>query len=220
VIDLSDIIARIFGKRKSKDESVGQIRSSINKLTFRSRSFERQAMEYYEKAKDSVRHRNKTASKFYLGRWQRCQILMNRYDRMRASLEDSIQAIESASDDVEMYKALNLAAGELSQAQKLVDVEKSVEQIARTESIMREVEQTSEILSSGLGVDEDQPNVDGELEKLEAEVALEESGQLPKVPATDRSSERREVEKELEQLKSELESSESQSKSKKEKEKG
>jgi hypothetical protein len=139
---------------------------------------------------------------------------------MRASLEDSIQAIESASDDVEMYKALNLAAGELSQAQKLVDVEKSVEQIAKTESMMREVEQTSEILSSGLGVEEDQPNVDGELEKLEAEVALEESGQLPKVPATDRSSERREVEKELEQLKSELESSEPQSKSKKEKEKG
>jgi hypothetical protein len=119
-----------------------------------------------------------------------------------------------------MHKALNLAAGELSQAQKLVDVEKSVEQIARTESLMREVEQTSEILSSGLGVDEDQPSVDGELEKLEAEVALEESGQLPKVPSTDRSTERREVEKELEQLKSELESSEPQSKSKKQKEKG
>jgi hypothetical protein len=220
VTKLSDIIARIFGKRKSKDESVGQIRSTINKLTFRSRSFERQSTEYYEKAKDSVRHRNKAAGKFYLSRWQRCQILMNRYDRMRASLEDSIQAIESASDDVEMYGALNLAAGELSQAQKLVDVEKSVEQIAKTESMMRDVEQTSEILSSGLGVDEDQPNVDGELEKLEAEVALEESGQLPKVPVTDRSSERREVEKELEQLKSELESSEPQGKSKKEKEKG
>jgi hypothetical protein len=206
-MDLSDIIGRIFGKKKSKDESVGQIRSTINKVTFRSRSFERQAMEYYEKAKESVKHRNKVAGKFYLGRWQRCQILMNRYDRMRASLEDSIQAIESASDDVEMHKALNLAAGELSQAQKLVDVEKSVEQ-------------TSEILSSGLGVGEDQPSVDGELEKLEAEVALEESGQLPKVPSTDRSTERREVEKELEQLKSELESSEPQSKSKKEKEKG
>jgi hypothetical protein len=217
---LSDIISRIFGKKKSKDESVAQIRSAVNKLTFRSRGFERQALEYYEKAKDSVRHRNKMAGKFYLSRWQRCQTLMNRYDRMRASLEDSIQAIESASDDVEMYQALDLAAGELSRAQKLVDVEKSVEQIAKTESLMREVEQTSEILSSGLGVEEDQPNVDGELEKLEAEVAVEESGQLPKIPSGDKSLERKEVQEELDQLRNELESSKPPAKPKKEKEKG
>jgi hypothetical protein len=216
---LSDLIARIFGKKRSKDESVAQIRSSVNKLTFRSRSFERQATEYYEKAKDSVKHRNKMAAKFYLGRWQRYQTLMNRYDRMRGSLEDSIQAIESASDDVEMYKALDLAARELSQAQKLVDVEKSVEQIAKTESLMREVEQTSEILSAGLGEREEESGVDGELEKLEAEVALEESGQLPKVPSTTKTTEREEVEKDLERLKKELESTETSSKSKKEKEK-
>lgn len=216
---LSDLIARIFGKKRSKDESVAQIRSSVNKLTFRSRSFERQAMEYYEKAKEGVKHRNKMAAKFYLGRWQRYQTLMNRYDRMRASLEDSIQAIESASDDVEMYKALDLAARELSQAQKLVDVEKSVEQIAKTESLMREVEQTSEILSSGLGERDEDSRVNGELEKLEAEVALEESGQLPKVPSGSRSAEREEVEKELEQLKKELDTTEPSSKSKKEKEK-
>jgi hypothetical protein len=220
VVDLSDIIGRIFGKKKSKDESVAQIRSTVNKLTFRSRGFERQAMEYYEKAKESIRHRNKTAGKFYLGRWQRCQTLMNRYDRMRASLEDSITAIEGSHDDVEMYQALNLAAGELSRAQKLVDIEKSVEQIAKTESLMREVEQTSEILSSGLAVDEDEPSVDGELEKLEAEVALEEGGQLPKVPSSDKSVERKEVEKELDQLRSELETSAPSGKSKKEKEKG
>jgi hypothetical protein len=220
VVDLSDIIARIFGKKKSKDESVAQIRSTVNRLTFRSRSFERQAMEYYDKAKESVRHRNNMAGKFYLGRWQRCQILMNRYDRMRASLEDSIAAIESASDDVEMNQALSLAAGELSRAQKVVDVEKSVEQMAKTESLMREVEQTSEILSSGLGVDEDQPSIDGEFEKLQAEVALEESGQLPRVPSTDKGLERKEVEKELDQLRNELETSEPPAKPKKEKEKG
>lgn len=46
---MSDIIGRIFGKKKSKDESVAQIRSTVNKLTFRSRGFERQAMEYMKK---------------------------------------------------------------------------------------------------------------------------------------------------------------------------
>lgn len=217
---MSDLIARIFGKKKkSKDESIAQVRSSINKLTFRSRSFERQAMEDDEKSKDSIRHRNKAAAKFYLARWQRYQMLMNRYDRMRASLEDSIQAIESASDDVEMSKALDLTARELVQAQKLVDVEKSIEQIAKNELLMRSVEQTSEILSSGLGAYEDEAGVDGELEKLEAEVAMEESGQLPKVPSASRSTEREEIEKDLEQLKRELDASEPPAKSKKEKEK-
>ena len=85
---------------------------------------------------------------------------------------------------------------------------------------MREVEQTSEILSSGLGIEEDQPSVDGELEKLQAEVALEESGQLPRVPSTNKSLERKEVEKELDQLRNELETSGSPVKPKKEKEKG
>jgi len=216
---LSDLVSRIFGKKRSKDESIAQIRSTINKLTFRSRSFERQAVEYYEKAKDSVKHRNKMAAKFYLGRWQRYQILMNRYDRMRASLEDSIQVIESASDDVDVYKGLESAAREISQVQKQVDVEKSIEQMAKTEELMREVDQTQEILSAGFGERVEESSVNGELEKLEAEVALEESGQLPRVPSTSKITEREEVIKDLEQLKKELESTEPSSKSKKEKEK-
>lgn len=219
MIFLSDLVSRIFGKKRSKDESIAQIRSTINKLTFRSRSFERQAVEYYEKAKDGVRHRNKMAAKFYLSRWQRYQILMNRYDRMKASLEDSIQIIESASDDVDVYKGLESAAREILQLQKQVDVEKSMEQMARTEELMREADQTQEILSAGFGEREEESSVKGELEKLEAEVALEESGQLPKVPSTSRGTEREEIEKDLEQLKKELESTEPSSKSKKEKEK-
>ncbi len=198
----------LFGKRpKNKDEIIAQLRTSINRLTLRSRNYERKAIEERNKAKQYLKMGNKGMATFALRKFRRYQNFLGKYTAFIENLETRIIAIEEAYDVLELKEAFELAGAELENARKLVNSEKILEMIIEQEEAMRDISRSSDILAtpSEMGVEE-AGDIESELNRLEAEIALE-GIEEPKVPQGDIITEKSSLASELEDLKRELESS-------------
>ncbi|MBS7250593.1 MAG: Snf7 family protein [Candidatus Freyarchaeota archaeon] len=198
----------LFGKRpKNKDEIVAQLRTSINRLTLRSRNYERKAIEERNKAKQYLKMGNKGMATFALRKFRRYQNFLGKYTAFIENLETRLIAIEEAHDVSELKEAFELAGAELENARKLVNSEQILEMMIKQEEAMHEISRSSEILAtpSEMGVEE-AGDIESELNRLEAEIALE-GIEEPKVPQGDIITEKSSLASELEDLKRELESS-------------
>ncbi|MBS7648194.1 MAG: Snf7 family protein [Candidatus Freyarchaeota archaeon] len=198
----------LFGKRpKNKDEIVAQLRTSINRLTLRSRNYERKAIEERNKAKQYLKMGNKGMATFALRKFRRYQNFLGKYTAFIENLETRLIAIEEAHDVSELKEAFELAGAELENARKLVNSEQILEMMIKQEEAMHEISRSSDILAtpSEMGVEE-AGDIESELNRLEAEIALE-GIEEPKVPQGDIITEKSSLASELEDLKRELESS-------------
>jgi hypothetical protein len=203
------IFRKLFPKKKNKrDETITEIRASINHFTLRSRHFNNKSIESKELAKKFLRQGNGEAAKMSLKRWNRYRIWFNRYQRQITSLEDSIEMIQAAEDTVQMCKAMELGVGELETASKMMSQEKAMETMMKTEALMEDIDRTSEMLSEQMGMEEwDDQVVEREFEKLQSEIAIEEAGELPTIPEREEiveTSKRQKVKKEVEELRKAL----------------
>jgi len=200
---LPKFLEKLFGKKtKSEDETIAELRATINRLQLRSKELDKRAKMSREQAKKLLRMGNKEGAKFQLKRWFRYVQLFNRYSRQIASLEDAIATIETARDSVEMSKALSTALNALRQAREIASPEKAMELMVRMDQTMQEIESTSQIFSEGFeAAGEEDKSIERELEKLEAEVMLEAAGELPKIPAKTEKVE--EIEEEVKKLREE-----------------
>jgi hypothetical protein len=198
----------LFGKRpKDKDEIIAQLRTSINRLTLRSRNYERKAIEERNKAKQYLKMGNKGMATFALRKFRRYQNFLGKYTAFIENLETRLIAIEEAHDVSELKEAFELAGAELENARKLVNSEQILEMMIKQEEAMHEISRSSDILAtpSEMGVEE-AGDIESELNRLEAEIALE-GIEEPKVPQGDIITEKSSLASELEDLKRELESS-------------
>ncbi len=198
----------LFGKRpKNKDEIVAQLRTSINRLTLRSRNYERKAIEERNRAKQYLKMGNKGMATFALRKFRRYQNFLGKYTAFIENLETRLIAIEEAHDVSELKEAFELAGAELENARKLVNSEQILEMMIKQEEAMHEISRSSEILAtpSEMGVEE-AGDIESELNRLEAEIALE-GIEEPKVPQGDIITEKSSLASELEDLRRELESS-------------
>jgi len=203
------VLDRLFPKKKNtRDQTITELRATINKFTLRSRHYNNKSIESKELAKQFLRQGNKEAAKIQLRRWQRYKLWFNRYQKQIGSLEDAIEMIQAAEDTVAMGKALELGLGELQEASKIMSQEKAMETMMKTEQLMEEVDRTSEVLSEQFDVgDMDDIDIDKEFQKIQNEIAIEEAGVLPTTPTTHEiveTTKREQVKKEVEELKKAL----------------
>ncbi|WXG41226.1 MAG: Snf7 family protein [Candidatus Freyarchaeum deiterrae] len=198
----------LFGKRpKDKDEIIASLRGNINRLTLRSRNYERKAIEERTKAKQYLKMGNRNMATFSLRKYRRYENFLGKYTAFIENLETRLIAIEEAHDVSELKGAFQLAGVELDNARKLANSEEILEMMIKQEEDMHEIERSSEILATPteMGVEET-GDVDRELNRLEAEIALE-GVEEPKVPQTDTIAEKSSLASELEDLKKELDTS-------------
>jgi len=127
VLSLPKFLDKLFGKKtKSEDETIAELRATINRLQLRAKELDKRAKVSREQAKELIRMGNKEGAKFQLKRWYRYVQLFNRYSRQIASLEDAIATIETARDSVEMSRALATALDALrSQKTKVIMMKKN-----------------------------------------------------------------------------------------------
>lgn len=205
----------LFGKRpKDKDDIVASLRGNINRLTLRSRNYERKAIEERTKAKQYLKMGNKSMATFSLRKSRRYQNFLSKYTAFIENLETRLIAIEEAHDVSELKEAFALAGAELENASKLANSEEILEMMIKQEELMHNIERSSEILAtpSEMGAEE-AGDIDVELNRLEAEIALE-GLEEPRVPESDIISEKSSLASELEDLKRELSSGSKKSKEK------
>ncbi len=205
----------LFGKRpKDKDEIVASLRGNINRLTLRSRNYERKAIEERTKAKRYLKMGNRKMATFSLRKSRRYQNFLGKYTAFIENLETRLIAIEEAHDVSELKEAFQLAGAELENAAKLANSEEILEMMIKQEESMHEIERSSEILAtpSEMGTEEF-ADIESELNRLEAEISLE-GLEEPMVPEGDIVAEKSSLASELEDLKRELSGAGSSKKSK------
>ncbi|MFB0561636.1 MAG: Snf7 family protein [Candidatus Lokiarchaeia archaeon] len=205
----------LFGKRpKDKDDIVASLRGNINRLTLRSRNYERKAIEERTKAKKYLKMGNRKMATFSLRKSRRYQNFLSKYTAFIENLETRLIAIEEAHDVSELKEAFQLAGAELENARKLANSEEILEMMIKQEEIMLDIERSSEILAtpSEMGAEEF-GDIESELNRLEAEISLE-GIEEPSVPEGDIISEKSSLAAELEDLKKELSGSSKKSKEK------
>ncbi|MHA1754878.1 MAG: Snf7 family protein [Candidatus Odinarchaeia archaeon] len=204
-----NFLRKLLPKRKLKrDEAITEMRAAINQFTLRSRYFYNKSLESKKAAKELLKQGNVEAAKLQLKRWNRYRLWYNRYQKQIGSLEDTIDMIQAAEDVVTMGKALELGSSQLEEARKIMSSEKALETMEKTRSLMDEIEITSDMLSEQIDLDEtDDSIIEKEFEKLQNEIALEESVTLPKTPTSteiEEFSKKEKLKKEVEELKKEV----------------
>lgn len=202
------ILRKLFPKRKeSKDETITSLRSTINQFTLRTRNYYNKAISSRESAKKYLKQGNNEASRSQLKRWIKYNALSNRYQQQIDLLEDTIESIQSAEDTVAMNRALKSANKLLSNATKILTIEDAINTRVETQELVNEIEAKQSELSQALELGEaDESIIDREFEKLQNEVAIEETAILPEAPreAPEELSKRERVKREVEELKKAL----------------
>ena len=175
----------LFGNKKRKPaETVAALRGVINRYIIRSRALRRQSEEQRSLAREVLRDGNKVAARQALLRRTLYMRDLNNIYNKTMNIQRVIDAIRSAQDNIVMADALKQADDVIRVSLKDAAPERIEEIMLSVEDSIEQVGYTDEILSdttmSEAGLEEDSLTaLDSQLEALEAELLLEEKGELP-----------------------------------------
>ena len=202
---------KLFGKRpKSRDQIISEIRATINNLIAKSKRYEQQARRARETAKMYLRAGNRKGAELALRRYHFYLNALNRYAGFIENLETRLFAIEQAHDIVQVKESVAAAGKIMEDAMKLASSDEIMEMTIRHEQMMEEIDRSGELLSSPVSVGEG-IDVSAELDKLEAEIALE-GVKEPEVPTEPPIPDKEVLLEDLESLRKELEEGEKKEK--------
>ncbi|MEM1659359.1 MAG: Snf7 family protein [Candidatus Jordarchaeales archaeon] len=196
---------KLFGKRaKTKDQVISEIRATINSLIVKSKRYEQQALKARETAKAYLKAGNRKGAELALKRYYFYLGALNRYAGFIENLEARLFAIEQAHDIVQVKESVEAAGRLMESAMKLASSDDIMEMTVQHEQMMREIDRSGELLSSPIGFGIEDVDVTAELNKLEAEIAMEGVAE-PEVPSEPPIIEKQQLLEELEEAKKELE---------------
>ncbi len=175
----------LFGNKNRKPpETVAALRGVINRYIIRTRGLRRQSDEQRALARDMLQDGNKVAARQALLRRSLYMRELNNTYNKTMNIQRVIDAIRSAQDNIVMAGALKQADDVIRVSLRdaaperieeiMMSVEDSIEQVSYTDEILSDTSMSE----SGL-VEDELTALDSQLEALEAEMLLEEKGELP-----------------------------------------
>lgn len=199
---------KLFGKKpRTKDQVISEIRATINNLIVKSKRYEQQATRARETAKAYLRAGNRKGAELALRRYHFYLGALNRYAGFIENLEARLFAIEQAHDIVQVKESVEAAGRLMESAMKLASSDDIMEMTVQHEQMMEEINRSGELLSAPLSTGIEGVDVSAELDKLEAEIALE-GVREPEVPSEAPIPDKSKLLEELEEAKKELEKEE------------
>ncbi|MBS7248481.1 MAG: Snf7 family protein [Candidatus Jordarchaeales archaeon] len=199
---------KLFGKKpKTKDQAISEIRATINSLIVKSKRYEQQAARARETAKAYLKAGNRKGAELALRRYHFYLGALNRYAGFIENLEARLFAIEQAHDIVQVKESVEAAGKLMESAMKLASSDDIMEMTVRHEQMMEEIDRSGELLSSPLSTGMEGIDVSAELDRLEAEIALE-GVKEPEVPSETPVPEKSQLLEELEKARRELDEEE------------
>ena len=175
----------LFGNKDRKPpETIAALRGVINRYIIRTRGLRRQSDEQRALARDMMQDGNKVAARQALLRRSLYMRELNNTYNKTMNIQRVIDAIRSAQDNIVMAGALKQADDVIRVSLRdaaperieeiMMSVEDSIEQVSYTDEILSDTSMSE----SGL-VEDELTALDSQLEALEAELMLEEKGELP-----------------------------------------
>ncbi len=199
---------KVFGKKpKTKDQVISEIRATINTLIVKSKRYEEQAAKARKTAKEYLKAGNRKGAELALRRYHFYLGALNKYAGYIENLETRLLAIEQAHDLVQVNESIRSARRLMEDAVKLINTDIMVEERVQDEQMIEEISRGGDILSTPLDVGMENVDVSSELDRLEAEVALEGVAE-PEVPSEPPILDKSRLLEELESAKKELEDEE------------
>ncbi len=169
-------------KAKEKDSLVAKAKSHIHRMELASRNFQKRAEISRQNAKIALKRGEKERAKAYLIQYKNYQKKIDRMNNIRTKIENSLHAIEEG----QMISQTGDLFGGIRDTLKEITIKASPERVAEiaedSEQYIAEIEESAEILGGDLEVDLG-ISVDDELNELETEILLDQSGEMPSAPS-------------------------------------
>jgi len=169
-------------KSEQKDSLVANAKSHIHKLELNSRNYAKRADISRQNAKIALTRGEKDRAKSYLIQYKNYQKKIDRMNNIRTKIENSLHAIEEGqmiSQTGDLFGGIRDTLQELSVK---ANPEKVAEIAEDSEQYIAEIEESAEILGGDLEIDLG-ISVDDELNQLETEILLDQSGEMPSAPS-------------------------------------
>lgn len=208
---------KLFPKKgQEKDKLITKAKSHLHRLALVNKNYSRRANISRKNAKIALKRGEKDRAKNYLIQYKQYRSKVDRTNNMRTKIERQIEAIEEGQMIHQTGELMGGIRDELKDIATKASPTKIAEISEDSELYVAEIEESAEILAGDPEIDL-AIDVSDELEQLETEMLLDQSGEMPEVPSDElqyiseeieeepevKSKEK--LEKEIEKLRKELE---------------
>ncbi|MEJ2250134.1 MAG: Snf7 family protein [Candidatus Lokiarchaeota archaeon] len=175
---------RLFPKKgKDKDVFVTKAKSHLRKLDLINRNYSKKASISYKNAKIALQRKERQRAKNYFAQFKSYQNKVDRMNAMKARIERNIEAIEEG----QIIAQTGDVFGGIRDILEEISVEASPTKIGEiaeeTEEYRERIEMSGELLAGDMEIDLGMEVTDEELDQLETEMLLDQSGEMPEVPS-------------------------------------
>jgi hypothetical protein len=170
--------------KKSKDEIITKAKRHIKLLSMRQQNYQKKAEISRKNAKIAMKRGEKNRAKMYLVNYKQYQSKVDRTNNLRLKIESKIGALEEGELIGETGDLMGGMRDHLKDTAQKVAPEKIAKISGETEYYEEQIKEAGEILGEDPMYDADF-DIEADLEKLEAEVTLEGSGEMPEAPGGD-----------------------------------
>lgn len=168
-------------KSEEKNTLVAQAKKHIHRIELNSRNYAKRSDISRQNAKIALQRGEKERAKSYLIQYKNYQKKIDRMNNIRTKIENSLHAIEEG----QMISQTGDLFGGIRDTLQELSVKASPERVAEisedSEQYIAEIEESAEILGGDLEIDLG-ISVDEELNQLETELLLDQSGEMPTAP--------------------------------------
>ena len=168
-------------KAQEKEELVTKAKSHIRKIALANKTYNKRAEISRKNAKIALQRGERERAKNYLIQFKQYQQKVDRANNIRAKIERQIEAIEEGQMISNTGDLMGGIRDELETIASRASPTKIAEIAEDSEAYVSEIEESAEILAGDPEIDL-AIDVTDELNQLETEMLLDQSGQVPDVP--------------------------------------
>ncbi len=208
-------------KGQEKDKVEAELKALINQLELKSRIRQKKSDVMKANAKKYLKSGNMGSARIFIGRKMKLEKQAQRFQNIIGILERHLEALDTADTIKDLGNALTMSSRLLQKISANITPEKAAAISESAEESLAKIEEAGDLLGGELDT-EFGLDVEEELNKLEADILLEEAGGVPTTPTSegpevseegekeekvkDKIENKEKIKKELEKLKKELDS--------------
>ncbi len=180
------VTKKLFPKKngQEKDQVEAELKVLINKLETKSRVQQNRAHAFKQTAKKYVKAGNQGTARILLARAIKLEKHAHRFQNIIGILERHFEALETASTIKDLGNALMKSSKLLQKLSANISPEKAAAISESSEESLAKIEEAGDLLGGELDT-EFGIEVEDELNKLEADILLEEAGGVPTAPTSE-----------------------------------
>jgi len=211
---------KLFPKKgQEKERTQAELKATINRIELKSRQFRQKANLMRVNAKKALKIGDKEGARNLLVRWKKYKTNLDHYQNIVGRIERHLDALEQGSMLKDVGNVMTKSSKALEKMSATISPEKAMEISETAEESISKIEEAGELLGGDIETDFGL-DIEEEMNRLEADLLLEDAGGIPTAPLSEggenledaeeepieQIDDKEKLKKEMEKLKKELES--------------